>query len=1214
MSSQRLADCLAVNRRYARSINLERDFEAPDAVEGYILTDRAVDALGRILASMFGRKRTTAWTLTGVYGTGKSAFAHFLISLLGPMDSPARQVAWDIAQKSLPPDSPEFEALQKKFPKPGLFRAVATAQREPLRHTLVRALNKAAKTFWTQGRTPAILRQLNEWEGQLAFGEIAFTDRDILNLIKELSDLVYTDIILVIDELGKSLEHATQNQGTADLYLLQQLAELSRKKGTRLYIFGLLHQSFADYGQRLAAVEKNEWAKIQGRFEDIPFTESSQQMLRLMGQAIHRTEGAVLAFPVQQHTTDWCAVLSEKANLTELSPKLLEATYPLHPLAALVLPELCIRYAQNDRSLFTFLTSAEPHAFQNFLDTTELPSNSPLPTLKLQHLYDYFVESLGAGMGSRPGLQRWLEIQTLVADAQHRGADTVALLKTIGLLNLVTSTGLFRATLPLVKLALVDAPDPDALEHWEAQINLVTHQQGIVTYRRAVDELRLWEGSDFDVEGAISQYIAKDTLPLADLLSETYPLKPLVAQRHSYRTGTLRYFERHYLATASDLETLICTQADCDGVVVYWLSDAPPSPVPSHTVDGKPLVVIAAANLPLLAIRAQEYRALCQIHSRESALQSDKVALREVRHRRLQLKQLLDDTLAQAFNFATHHNACWVEGKPHDIGSVTDFNALLSAVCDRTYPKTPILWNELINRRTLTTQGAKARRILIEAMLENPDTDRLGLEGYGPEVAMYFSVLQQTGIHRQVQGVWGFYPPEPSPTTPLPRGEGSLAPPSPILGEGGWGDEGQDLGVRATLGQSNLGTIWTAMAEFCLSTTDTPRSLGDLYQTLNAPPYGMKSGTIPVLLAAVLIHYSDEVSVYKEGTFIPVLGPEHFELLVKDPARFAVKHIDVTGVRSQVFRELEAILRGGAGKPRGALGARNATVLSVVKPLIQFVRKLPNFTLKTRRLSEPSRAVLQTLLSTQEPDDLLFHALPQACGLAPIVVSEADDGTTARTYRERLVEALREINGAYDALLSECQDLLYSAFGVHSDRTQLRQDLQFRASRVLGNCVEASLNRFARAAADDAVADRPWLEAVIMVIADKPAESWTDEDVTRFELNLSDLSRRFKNLEALQASVKATSNGGFEARRLTVTRPDGSEINKLVWASDEHQAKVDPSIDDLFRQFPDPQLLEVLLTRLTERLFDEAESDQDNPPEKVTDRSGRRIRPRRVRG
>ncbi len=1034
-----------------------------------------------------------------------------------------------------------------------------------------------------------------------------------VSVFLHLSHGLRTSHCSVIDELGKSLEHATQNQGTADLYLLQQLAELSRKKGTRLYIFGLLHQSFADYGQRLAAVEKNEWAKIQGRFEDIPFTESSQQMLRLMGQAINRSQAETLTFPVRQLTQDWCAVLSEKANLTELSPKLLEATYPLHPLAAMVLPELCIRYAQNDRSLFTFLTSAEPHAFQSFLESAEIeelpipgidgPGVKALPTLKLHHLYDYFVESLGAGMGSRPGLQRWLEIQTLVADAQHRGADTVALLKTIGLLNLVTSTGLFRATRPLVKLALVDQPDPAVLEHWEEQINVVTHQQGLVTYRRAVDELRLWEGSDFDVEGAIAQYIAKDTLPLADLLTETYPLKPMVAQRHSYRTGTLRYFERHYLATSGNLDTLSCTQVNCDGAVVYWLSETAPSSVPAQTIDGKPLVVIVAANLPLLAIRAQEYRALCQIYSRESALQSDKVALREVRHRRLQLKQLLDDTLTQAFNFGTHHNACWVEGKPHEIGSVTDFNALLSVVCDRTYPQTPILWNELINRRTLTTQGAKARRVLLEAMLEQPEVERLGLEGYGPEVAMYYSVLQQTGIHRQEQGEWSFYPPSSSLSSPSGRGAG---------GDG----QGEGLGVRATLGQSNLGPIWAAMAEFCLGATDTPQSLGDLYQTLNAPPYGMKSGTIPVLLAAVLLHYSDEVSVYKEGTFIPVLGPEHFELLVKDPARFSVKHIEVTGVRSQVFRELEAILRGGITKPRGAAGARNLTVLSVVKPLIQFVRKLPNFTIKTRRISERSRAVLQTLLYTQEPDELLFQALPEACGLAPIVISEADDGTTARTYRERLVESLREINGAYDALLTECQDLLYSAFGVHSDRTQLRRDLQFRASRVLGNCVEASLNRFARAAADEAVGDRQWLEAIVMEIADKPAESWKDEDVTRFELNLSDLSRRFKNLEALQATVKATSKGGFEARRITVTRPDGTEVNKMVWASDEHQAKVDPSIDDIFSQFPDQQLREALLTRLTERMFDESKSYQEPSTQKtsVDDGSRRRTRPRRARG
>jgi hypothetical protein len=867
VTTQRLADFLSINRRYARSINLERDFDVPEAVEGYILTDRALDALQRMVASLFGRKRTTAWTLTGVYGTGKSSFVHFLISLVGPSDRPARQVAMEIARQSLQPDSPEFEALEKKLPAKGLFRAFATAQREPLSHTIVRALDQGISDYWPHSSRSDIAKTLVDWETDIAAGKARFSDQDVLNLVQEIMDAAETSVILVIDELGKSLEYATHNQSATDLYLLQQLAELSRQKGThRLYIVGLLHRAFADYSRRLASLEKDEWGKIQGRFEDIPFTESTDQMLRLMSQAINRTQIEKLTFPIHKLTEDWCQALGGEPKIPDLSPQLLEAAYPLHPVSALVLPELCIQYAQNDRSLFTFLASAEPYAFQSFLESShvELPSSqsgSPLPlgeglgvrglpSLKLHHLYDYFEASLGGGIGSRSGSQRWLEIQALVADAKHQNEDTVALYKTIGLLNLVTrsTTSLLRASRSLVKLALVDQPDPEALKYWDGLINQVCQKQGVATYRRSTDELRLWEGSDFDVDAAIVRYTEKETRPLADLLRESYPLKPLVAQRHSYRTGTLRYFERHYIDNPADLEDLFCSQPDCDGIVVYWLQEDAPQSVPAATQDGKPLVLICAANLSVLSIRAQEHHALCKIQQSESGLQTDKIALREVRHRRVQLKELLDETLTQAFNFGIHHNDCWVQGKPTEIGSITDFNALLSAVCDRTYPQTPILWNELINRRTLTSQGAKARRELLEAMLEHPEEERLGLEGYGPEVAMYFSVLQQTGIHRQDQGEWGFFPPSSSPQPPATHvlcPSDSKQRPTPNPGEGGANSsssplpQGEGPGVRARgegRGHTNLNTVWKAITDFCLDATDTPQSIGDLYQLLDAPP------------------------------------------------------------------------------------------------------------------------------------------------------------------------------------------------------------------------------------------------------------------------------------------------------------------------------------------------------------------------------------------
>jgi hypothetical protein len=46
-------------------------------------------------------------------------------------------------------------------------------------------------------------------------------------------------------------------------------------------------------------------------------------------------------------------------------------------MAGLVLPQLCTRYAQNDRSLFTFLTSEEPFSFKRFLQEEEV-KESPL--------------------------------------------------------------------------------------------------------------------------------------------------------------------------------------------------------------------------------------------------------------------------------------------------------------------------------------------------------------------------------------------------------------------------------------------------------------------------------------------------------------------------------------------------------------------------------------------------------------------------------------------------------------------------------------------------------------------------------------------------------------------------------------------------------------------------------------------------------------------
>ncbi|MFM7886865.1 MAG: hypothetical protein ACKPCM_09280, partial [Pseudanabaena sp.] len=373
-----------------------------------------------------------------------------------------------------------------------------------------------------------------------------------------------------------------------------------------------------------------------------------------------------------------------RSQIDDISPELLAAAYPLHPIAALVLPILCTRYAQNDRSLFTFLTSAEPYGLQSYLKEFNFDGDR-IPLLKLDRIYDYFIESAGMGLANRPQLQKWVEIQNLVSDASNLDTERVKLLKTVGILNLITSTGGLKASRGIVKWALCDRPDDQSQQAAiDKLIDEFLDQKGILHHRKQIDELRIWEGSDFDVESAIATHIEQERSPLAQILTSISKLKPVVAQRHSYITGTTRYFERVYLdhemLTSQPLTAnsqLRCSHYSFDGMIGYWVSAEPPQSLPSITSDGKPLIVVMAANLKFLHMAALEYTALQKIQNQAKGL--DRVATLEVRHRLIQAKRIFDEDLGKSFAMNQQQNGCgnvcWIEGERIEISRAIDFNS-----------------------------------------------------------------------------------------------------------------------------------------------------------------------------------------------------------------------------------------------------------------------------------------------------------------------------------------------------------------------------------------------------------------------------------------------------------------------------------------------------------------------------------------------------------
>src|SRR5262249_37165739 len=130
----------------------------------------------------------------------------------------------------------------------GVVLAVITAHREPIAHTVVRALTAGVNLFWnsTAKTLQHFNRTLADIQKRQSKGKTV-EDLTIIGLIQEIAETSQTGLLLVIDELGKCLEHSVRNRGIADLYLLQQISELPNNMARPVYLVGLLHQAFSEY-------------------------------------------------------------------------------------------------------------------------------------------------------------------------------------------------------------------------------------------------------------------------------------------------------------------------------------------------------------------------------------------------------------------------------------------------------------------------------------------------------------------------------------------------------------------------------------------------------------------------------------------------------------------------------------------------------------------------------------------------------------------------------------------------------------------------------------------------------------------------------------------------------------------------------------------------------------------------------------------------------
>lgn len=1045
-----LASKVSISKKFLRSTNLDADRLSQNALDGYVFPHSSVQVLTQ-LAEHHKQTKQAAFTWTGPYGSGKSSLAvafSYLLSGDEKLQKSARQALGAKASTKI------TKALEHS-PSTGWITISVTGSASRPQELLTKAL--------------ASIRSTSGEEHKKTTSDEALIE-DLLELSK---DQANNGVILFVDEMGKFLENSVN--GANDIYFFQQLAEAANRSNGQLILIGILHQAMQEYAGKMSRKFRDEWTKIQGRFVDLTVNASGEEQLAILGQAIQAKSP-----PESFHkiTADVALEICRQQPATAPTiAELFTSCWPLHPItAALLGPISKRRFGQNQRSLFSFLQSAEPHGFQDFLsksseDALYLPSD----------LWAYLSANLEPAILASPDSHKWATAADAIERCEtHFGEDApeAKILKTIAVVEIFRDRSGPRPTLNLLstpKLGVDRANIPAIIEALE--------DKSLIIFRKFVDAFGVFAGSDFDIEAAINETMQSVSADDYNLLKHVANIQPILAKRHYHTTGALRWFDVSLVA-GSHLQDFAKSYSPSPGAIGTFILSIPNDEAesdelkrigyqPQEESDRLKKIVGFPKNYLLINDLYKEVLAIDEVTKAYPSLVNDTVAVREIDAR----KSAAIDNLKREVHSAILDADWQVDGENEVKLSITGLSSLASDLADKLFPGAPIVHNELINRIKPSSNAVGAQNNLLKAMVVNNGESDLGIEGFPAEKGIMFSVLKVSKLYStSTDGITGF-------NSPL---------------------ESDD--------PSNFAPLWRATKDYLAAHESQSVKLTDIYKMWELPPFGLKPGLMPLIIVAFIQSNKNQIAFYRDGVFQPRFKDIDVEVLSKTPQYIQLRWMSLSEGSRDLLNEMAKIIYAKSTTPLAA-----AAPIDVARGLISLFDALEPWTKRTSELSKDAIRVREIFKLANDPNQFLFNDLPGLIG-----VNEAQIGPTESTALASLVSsALDELSSAYSNLMQNLANLLMTELSVPNFSDSSLQELRQRAATAKDIGGDFRLSAFVTRLSnfDGSIKD---IEGIASLAANKPSRDWLDLDADRARLEIADLCEKFIKAENF-ARIKGRS-------------------------------------------------------------------------------------------
>lgn len=1064
---------------YIPSVNIEHNTAADF---DYIVTENAKLVVGNIVNGFNSGHHSL--TLIGTYGTGKSSF------ILALENDLRNKLGLLIRNRKVFGSVKDFEFLN------------IVGDYTSLRNLLNKKLKSEAKSP---------LDAVQEYYAQL----------------RKQNKFLF----IVIDEFGKLLEYAANNNPEKELYFLQKLAEYVNTPSRNIILLTTLHQNFGSYAAKLTEMQRNEWQKVKGRFEEIVFVEPVEQLLYLTAQQMDSKSTKIGRSADNEFRKLYDLAISYKVIASSFRYSTAEKLYPLDPVAAVTLTLAVQRYGQNERSLFSFLTAKGAKSFTEFIPKSNVTYNvSDVYDYLRYHFYSALSETNADSTGWR-SLNVALERITSGDWDNEFIQNASKIIKVIGLLNI------FFTSIKLTSEFLeIYAKNAMGIQGGAAIVKKLTSLK-IIRYAAYKSQYILFEGTNLDLEDEL--YKANGIVPTPSLSIEeigTY-VRPRVflANASYYNTGTPRYFEFRITNEPSNIEPT----GEIDGYVhlVFPLSVSEEETKRISASHSGANIFAYFKNTKTVITHLHEIKKIQYVI--DNVAFDDVVAKSELERQKHFEMQKLNYALNEEITSESSRIVWYFQGEQYSVNSLKQLSELISHVCDKVYSKTPIIRNELINRHRLSSAISLARVNLLDAMLEHSDEADFGFpeQSFPPEKTIYYTLFRDSGIHRKDNG-------------------------------GNW-----ILGAPIS---AELKSIWDASIAFIRSSVDKPRKLTELVTILQKRPYKLKQGVIDFWLPIFLYVNQQDSALYNEKTFVLNINKEVFELIQKQLKNFSVKAFDVSGVKLEFFKRYRQFLRKD-----DEVGISTGSLIETVKPFFHFYRTLNSYAKTTRKFDNPYTAKFRDVLAhAQDPAKTFFEDLPSALGYRDL-----NSESFVAQYLDLIRTAVRDLNTCYEFLIDRIEAKVKEHLGVEMDFDEYKPVLTRRYSSVNRSVLTPKTKSFLERVLASSDNRKEFYEKIAIVVSDKRLEETKDNEEA---LLISNLLYLFSELERASSISSETSlQNGDEAFNFELATAGGDFIKSQTFRLPAaKKSKADHMMENISASLSGDRDLDicVLLKMLNEKL------------------------------